>query len=65
MSVDVIDVVEDDNLNNDRDDVVAVLCCLVQSEMVCDESNLEVDEVNRVEVVDAPDVICVLYSPLR
>ena len=36
LSVDVLDVAEDDDLNDDKDDVVAVLCCHVVSKVLRD-----------------------------
>ena len=77
LSVNVLDVAEDDDLHDDKDDVVAVLCCHVVSKVLHDVDvhlycgdalpplkveGFEVDEVDQDEPVDIQVVICSSFS---
>ena len=76
LSVNVLDVAEDDDLNDDKDDVVAVLCCHVVSKVLRDVDvhlycgdalpplKVEGSEVVEVDQVEPVDVEVVAYSPL-
>ena len=75
LSVNVLDVAEDDDLNNDKNDVVAVLCCHAMSKVLhdvdvhldCEDTlpplKMEGSEVDEVDQDEPVDVEVVVYSP--
>ena len=77
LSVDVLDVDEDSDLNDDRDDVAAIICCHVVSKVLHDVDvhlycwaalpplkieGLEVDEADQIEPIDVEFVCYSSYS---